>query len=302
MLRRRVLVTLACLAAACLAAAARPRRPVVEEYVDASGKVLALATMMRRPTDVVLWLNTHRASGVGRFYVRAEDSPDLVAFLATQPDVEVETGASGKHNYTSMQARQVAFVNRALDAAAAAGDVAWLFHVDADELLDGDFRALARLPASARTVKVQNAEALYGDSEESCFSATKFVRCASGGPCTSYANGKAGGRVVPGVRCAGPHDFSFEGALDGAAAALLPFEEVRVLHFDSCTIGAWLEKFAHLLKGLERDAAGKPKDVPFPFYVDSMRAAEAAAAVYRAHKGAARAVDPQHVYTRRRPA
>jgi hypothetical protein len=294
---RRTLVVagLAAAAAACLVRS-RSAAGAEESYVDSSGKVLALATMMRRPTDVVLWLNAHRAAGVGRFYVRAEDSPDLVALLAGQPDVEVEAGQSGTDNYTSMQARQIAFVNRALDAAAAAGDVAWLFHVDADELLDGDFRALGRLPASVKTVKLQNAEALYAESEASCFSATKFVRCAGGGPCTSYANGKAGGRVEPGVRCAGPHDFSHAGSLD--AATELPFEQVRVLHFDSCTIGAWLEKFAHLLKGLKRDASGKP-DVPFPFYVDSMRAAEAAAAVYRAHKGAAREVAPEHVYTRR---
>jgi hypothetical protein len=291
--RGLVAVGLAAAAAACLARAAA--RSSSESYVDAGGKVLALATMMRRPTDVVLWLNAHRAAGVGRFYVRAEDSPDLVAFLTGQPDVEVEAGHSGTDNYTSMQARQVAFVNRALGAAATAGDVAWLFHVDADELLDGDFRVLGRLPASVKTVKLQNAEALYSDSEASCFSATKFVRCSSGGPCTSYANGKAGGRVEPGVQCAGPHDFSHQGSLESTG---LPFEDVRVLHFDSCTIGAWLEKFAHLLKGLKRDAAGKPDAVPFPFYVDSMRAAEAAAAVYRAHKGAAREVAPEHVYTR----
>ena len=121
--RRTWLVAgLAAAAAACLAHSAAAAG--TESYVDASGKVLALATMMRRPTDVALWLNAHRAAGVGRFYVRAEDSPDLVAFLTGQPDVEVEAGESGTDNYTSMQARQIAFVNRALDAAAAAGDVA----------------------------------------------------------------------------------------------------------------------------------------------------------------------------------
>ncbi len=290
---------LAAAAGACLAAAPGGRRVDGESYVDAGGKVLALATMMRRPTDLGLWLSAHRAAGVGRFYVRAEDSPDLVAWLKTQPDVAVlETGASGTDNYTSMQARQVAFVDRALAAAREAGDVAWLFHVDADELLDGDFRALARLPPSVKTVKVQNAEALYSDSEDSCFSAKTFVKCSTG-PCTSYANGKAGGRPEAGVACAGPHDFAYRGSLD-AAAARLPFEQVRVLHFDSCSIGAWLEKFAHLLKGLKRDASGAAADVPFPFYVDSMRAAEAAVAVYRAHKGAGKAVGAEHLYTRTR--
>lgn len=290
-------LAIAAAAGACLVAAGRDGDE--ESYVDGRGRVVALASMMRRPTDVSLWLNAHRASGVGRFYVRAEDSPDLVAFLETQPDVVLETGASGTDNYTSMQARQVAFVDRALAAARASGDVAWLFHVDADELLDGDLRVLARLPASVKTVKLQNAEALYGESEGSCFSAKTFVRCsAQGAPCTSYANGKAGGRVEAGVACAGPHDFSYRGDL-AAAAAQIPFEHIRVLHFDSCSIGAWLEKFAHLLKGLKRDASGAATDVPFPFYVDSMRAAEAAAAVYRAHKGAGhKAVDAAHVYTR----
>jgi hypothetical protein len=278
-----VAVAAAAAAVAAVVAAGRPR----EHFDDG---LVAIASMMRRPTDVSLWLATHRAAGVGRFYVRAEDSPDLVAFLRTQPDVVLDVGASDAgDNYNTQQTRQIEFVNRALDAAAASGDVAWLFHVDADELLDGDLRVLATVPASRMVLKIANAEALYDDPNGTCFAAKRFVKCDTG-PCLSYANGKAGGRVAPGVRCAGSHDFSYRGRLD--AAAQLPFEQLRVLHFDSCSMGAWIEKFAHMLKG------AKKQDIPFAWYQESLDVAARASAVYRAHKAADKAVDPRHVFTR----
>ena len=280
-------IAVAAAAAAAVIAAGRPPRRDSFENVG----LIAIASMMRRPTDVSLWLATHRAAGVGRFYVRAEDSPDLAAFLRTQPDVVLELGASdaGGNNYNTQQTRQIEFVNRALDAAAASGDVAWVFHIDADELLDGDLRVLATVPASRMVLKIANAEALYDDPNGTCFAAKRFVKCDAG-PCLSYANGKAGGRVAPGVRCAGSHDFAYRGRLDVHHA--LAFDQLRVLHFDSCSMGAWIEKFAHMLKG------AKKQDIPFAWYQESLDVAARAQAVFRAHKSADKVVDARHVYTR----
>lgn len=263
----------------------------VKEYFKNADKVVAIAAAMRRPTDVSTWLDVHRKMGIGRFYVRAEDSPDLVAFLKTQADVVLEEGESDlKNNYVSLGERQSAFVNRALDAAMASGDVAWMFHVDADELLDGDLSVLAALPASVKCLRIQNAEAIFGKDDKTCFATKNFIKCDAG-PCLSYANGKAGGRVEAGVRANGAHFFMYNGAEKGTHTKDLTFEELKVLHFDSCSIGAWLEKFSHLLKGAD------DKAIPFPFYKDSMKAAQHAAEIYRKHK-VERAVDGAHIYTK----
>ena len=263
----------------------------VAEYFKNADKVVAIASMMRRPTDISTWLDVHRKMGIGRFYVRAEDSPDLVAFLKTQADVVLEEGDSdGGNNYNTQQSRQTEFVNRALDKAMASGDVAWLLHIDADELLDGDLSILATLPASIKCLRIQNAEAIFGKDDKTCFSTKKFIKCSSG-PCLSYANGKAGGRVEEGVRANGAHFFTYRGAEQGEHTKDFAFEELKVLHFDSCSIGAWLEKFSHLLKGAD------DKAIPFPFYKDSMKAAQHAAEVYRNHK-VDREVDSAHIYTK----
>jgi len=258
--------------------------------VDAA-KIVAIASAMRRPTDISIWLDIHRKMGVGRFYVRAEDSPDLVAFLKTQADVVLEEGESeAENNYVRVQQRQSAFVNRALDKAMASGDVAWMFHIDSDELVHGDLSVLATLPDTVKCIRMQNAEAIFGNDDRTCFSTKRFVKCNTGS-CLSYANGKAGGRVEKGVRAHGCHVFMYNGAAHAEHTKELAFEELNVLHFDSCSIGAWFEKFSHFGKGADESKSA----VPFPFYIESMKSARHAAVTYRNHK-VNRDVDSAHMY------
>lgn len=234
----------------------------------------AIAGLMRRPIDLPIWLEHHRRLGITRFYLRLEDTPGLEPYLREQPDVELEMGDSDTqgNNYETLMDRQLRFVNHVMQELAPRDKIDWVFHLDADELLDGDLQAgLAHVPPNSFCATLENMEAVYRDEEPSCFSARTFLRCKVA-PCVSYVNGKPCGRVAPGVSLAGPHNFAYRGSIDAHA---IPQETLRVLHFDSCTVGSWLEKFAHLSKN------AKQPSIPFPYYRESIEAARNATQVYR---------------------
>ena len=246
----------------------------------AAAATVAVATMMRKPVDVALWLEHHRKIGIRKFYIRLEDSPGTVAFLKDQPDVEFEEGKSGtENNYTLQVDRQVAFVNTILPKALAEG-IDWVFHIDVDELLEGDpVQVMGAIPSTFKIAKLKNAEAVYEEEEGTCFSAKRFIRCDKGGPCTAYVNGKGAGRAVEGVRCGGAHDFQYNGKHgDKETCYEIPFEDLHILHYDSCTLGMWMEKFKHMSK------KAKLEDIVFPYYRKSLDAATQAADVYKEHK------------------
>jgi hypothetical protein len=238
-----------------------------------------IAVLMRKPTDVGLWFEHHRKAGITRFYVRLEDSPGVAAFLKSQDDIFLEEGESDpENNYTTFQTRQKEFVNKVLPMAKADG-VEWLFHIDVDELLEGDLAAaLALVPKEQVIGKLKNAEAVYQDSEPTCFSAKKFIRCDKGGPCTAYINGKGVARPVEGVTLGGPHDFVYKGKVDPVVTYQIPFDDLHVLHYDSCTLGTWLEKFAHMSKKAKLD------DIVFPYYKKSIEVAVKAKELYKENK------------------
>jgi hypothetical protein len=240
---------------------------------------VAIAVMMRKPTDVALWFDHHRKVGIKKFYVRLEDSPGVAAFLETQKDVWFKQGESDKeNNYTTQITRQTNFVNSILPAAAEEG-IDWVIHIDVDELLEGDvLGTLATLDPKMLIAKIKNIEAVYSEEEPTCFSAKKFIRCDKGGPCTAYVNGKGAGRPVKGVTLGGAHDFVYNGTVDPAVTAQIEFEQFHVLHYDSCSIGTWLEKFAHMSK------KAKLEDIVFPYYKQSIEVAKKAISVYKENK------------------
>jgi hypothetical protein len=243
------------------------------------GPKIAIVVLMRKPTDVALWFNHHRNAGVSRFYVRVEDSPGVAAYLRTQPDVYFEEGVSDpENNYTTFQVRQREFVNTMLPKARADG-MDWVFHIDVDELLEGDLKAaLRKIPETALIGKLKNAEAVYTEEEPTCFSAKKFIRCDKGGPCQAYVNGKGVGRPIEGVSLGGPHDFVYRGKVDATVTYPIPFEDLHVLHYDSCTLGTWLEKFAHMSKKAKLD------DIVFPYYKKSIEVAVKSKELYKEMK------------------
>lgn len=256
---------------------------------------VAIAVVMRKPTDVALWFEHHRKAGIGQFYVRVEDSPAVVAYIKTQPDIFYEEGVSDpENNYTTFQTRQKEFVNKMLQKAREDG-IDWLFHIDVDELIEGDImKTLQSIPSNMLIGKLTNAEAVYNEEEPTCFSASKFIRCDKGGPCTAYVNGKGVGRPVEGVTLGGPHDFVYNGYVNPTVTHQIPFEDLHILHYDSCSIGTWLEKFAHMSKKAKLD------DIVFPYYKKSIEVAVKAKEVYKENK-MRQDIDPLWTYVRSTP-
>ncbi len=236
---------------------------------------VAIVALMRKPIDLPIWLKHHRELGVKKFYIRFEDTPGWEEFLKAQKDIDyilTESDKSG-NNYETLQTRQVAFTRDSMKKAKKAG-IQWIIAIDADELLHGSLTCLDKLPKTKKCIKMENAEAQFSETDENCFATKKFLRCSRGAPCRSYANGKGGCRVEEGCDQAGPHDFQYQGQMGGDATAQLAFEDLCVLHFDSCTFGSWAEKFKHL--------GNKPTgSIPFPHYVESIKAANQAFDIYR---------------------
>ncbi len=256
-----------------------PKRDIQQIIAERKGLKIAIATMMRKPVDIALWFEHHRNLGICRFYVRVEDTPGLIPFLKMQKDIFYEEGESEKeNNYTNQVNRQMKFVNEMMKKAKEEG-IDWVFHIDSDELLEGDpEKTLAALPDKIKIGKLKNVEAVYQEEEATCFSAKKFIRCDKGGPCTAYVNGKAVGRTEEGVQCGGAHDFVYNGSTSEEHTAQIAFDDLHVLHYDSCSIGIWLEKFNHMSKKAKLD------DIVFGYYHKSIDAAKEAVKVYKNHK------------------
>ena len=260
--------------------------------VYAPYKGVAVAALMRRPVDISLWLNHHRRMGVKHFYIRLEDSPGWVDIMKMQNDVTLVVASSDTegNNYETLQYRQNDFVTWAMQQAM--GKYSWLFHIDADELLHGDLEVLQTLPQHVKCVHLENVEAVFDkDNNDTCFSAKKFLKCSHGAPCTSYANGKGAGRVEDGVAPHGPHMFTYKDGSDKMAFFDIPFDVLHVLHFDSCSLGSWIEKYYHLSKN-------KQDNIPFQYYNESINASKQAFDTYNKYKMQLSNIDEDQVYTR----
>lgn len=240
---------------------------------------IAFASLMKNPVDLPLWLKYHRDLGIKRFFIRLEDSLSWEDYLKDMDDVVLEIGQSSKeNNYMTLIERQVKYVNEIIKKAREMNDIEWLIHIDADELLHGDIDTINNLPESVKTIKFENAEAVFDESKrDSCFSSTNFIKCNNRSQCKSYINGKAGGRVTDdNVICLGPHDFGYNDT-NKNVNKLIPFENLHVLHFEGCTFGGWVEKYYHLSKN-------NKSDVPFKYYIESIEKAKDAYEFYKLNK------------------
>ena len=260
---------------------------------------VALASLIRDPPDIVAWLTKHRSVGISHFFIRLEDDRDqlLSSYLSQQPDITLFHGSSSdNNNYENLIDRQKQFVNMIIKSDKVASEMDWIFHIDCDELFEvsskysGDIRYyLASVPRTVHTIKLVNVEAVY-DKERvqngSCFeSASRFLRCDKGASCKSYVNGKAGARLGHTreyVELTGPHDFGFYGSSSNFPEPRhqdVPYDDLHVLHFDSCTLKSWFSKFYNLSKN-----QSDPSVIPFPYYRDSITAIKSATDVFIKYK------------------
>jgi len=238
---------------------------------------VGIITFMRKPIDLSLWFKHHRLLGVTHFFIRVEDTPELEDYLQNQKDVIFEMGESNKDgdNYMTLFERQITFINNTL-VKAKAMNIDWVFNVDVDELLHGTLRVLDNLDSKYKCLKLENAEAVFREDEPTCFSAIKFLRCGKHAPCRAYANGKSGARPVDGVSSRGVHNFAYNNETEGPNIYNVVFEDLHILHFDACSLGSWVEKYYHLSKNSK-------KNIPFPYYYQSIDASVKAYEVYKKH-------------------
>ena len=258
---------------------------------------IGFVSLMKNPIDLPLWLKYHRNLGISLFFIRLEDSPSWEEYLKGMEDVIVEVGSSDEtgNNYSTLIERQKAFANQVLKDTQKTQNIDWLIHIDADELLHGDISAITDLSTDIKTVKMVNVEAVFDNQSakrNTCFSATKFLRCDQGAPCKSYVNGKSGGRTnMDGVYLAGPHDFAFSDGQDKNTHQDIPFKKLHILHFEGCSFGGWVEKYHHLSKN-------DKKDMPFPYYKESIVTSTKAYELYEKNKmPSIQNLNSDHVYS-----
>lgn len=219
---------------------------------------VAIVSCMKNPKNVETWLQLHRDLGIVKFYIRLEDTPQLVDYLQAQPDVFLEVGNSTSvDEYVDIMSRQTKIANDALEMCTN-DTIDWLILIDCDEILEGDLGELCALPSDVGTFWMQNYEAVYDKipyENDSCFSSSRFKNCSTD-DCASYVNGKGGGRV--GVsESAGCHRFKSS------------LKEVKVnmivKHYESCDFGQYVSKYKRLANS---DVSG----IPFQYYRDSIQA------------------------------
>lgn len=221
---------------------------------------IALATMVTNQPDFDKWL-LHHIPLVDKIYLRIENAPSIVQLSAQYPNkIEYEVIDDGnkikKNNYFTQMDRQKDFVNRMIEKAKTDG-IEYLFHIDADELIDSNGGLLDNLrlaPLGTVCIHLKNYEAVFNNNQ-SCFDAAKFLDCEKE-TCKSYANGKSVAVISQNPKFNGPHYF--HGKLFD-----MPPDKIRILHFDSCKFDAWKEKFMRM-----KDS--KKNDIPFQFYQQSI--------------------------------
>jgi hypothetical protein len=197
--------------------------------------------------------------GIARFYIRLEDTPELVEYFRSQPDVHlVVADSKSADEYADLMTRQSQMVDMSLELSKKDG-IDWLIHIDCDEVLDGNLDEIRTLPGDVGTFWMQNYEAMYDaipKTADNCFKAEKFKNCATE-MCASYANGKGGGKV--GVsRAHGPHRFT-------SNQQEVKLTNVTVKHFESCDFDQYIAKYKRLAKS-------DTSKIPFSYYKESIQA------------------------------
>ena len=84
---------------------------------DNKSQKIAIVSMIMKPVDLSIWLNHHRSLGVSLFFIRLEETPELIDFLEKQEDVILEIGESDKNgnNYLTQNYRQDTLVNNSIN-------------------------------------------------------------------------------------------------------------------------------------------------------------------------------------------
>eukprot|EP00441_Pelagodinium_beii_P024288 CAMPEP_0197655746 /NCGR_PEP_ID=MMETSP1338-20131121/39643_1 /TAXON_ID=43686 ORGANISM="Pelagodinium beii, Strain RCC1491" /NCGR_SAMPLE_ID=MMETSP1338 /ASSEMBLY_ACC=CAM_ASM_000754 /LENGTH=476 /DNA_ID=CAMNT_0043231457 /DNA_START=70 /DNA_END=1501 /DNA_ORIENTATION=+ len=268
----------------CWCADARSSRPKKAK--------VAVVMLSRHPPDLKTWIRYHTGHvGVDHIFIKLEDSPGVSAIFEQLPEEErkkvtlldskpapaslIGMGADTRpeDDYTSLQGRQMVAMASAKSSSAAMG-IDWLIHIDDDELLYTQYGKigdlLAAMPQGTDQAYLPNVEAVYASANvKSCFTETKQANL-NRFTFESYANGKSAVRVARrDAHPAGPHQW--RDALNRELGSIHMDQEpfgspIMVLHFESCPFSRWEDKFWEL----GRTSPQKVREIPFPFYRESI--------------------------------
>ena len=219
--------------------------------------------MTKKPFAFQTWLDHHRALHIVHFFIRVEDTPELVPILQSD-DITFEL-TSGQQSYLSQMDRQNEHVKSSILKAREMG-CTHILHIDDDELLhcpNGLKRFHAHISQlSASYFLIQNMEALYDQSNcENPFKSTRYFRTRPW-EFSAYANGKSIGNLSdPLLSVEGPHTFTGDGQDLATHVAV-------ILHYESACIEKWRTKF--LAYANDRPEACSNDEIPFPFFCESI--------------------------------
>ena len=223
---------------------------------------VALVTLIYKPKSINDWLKRHREFGISHFYIRLEDTPELIEYLTKQPDVTlmVASNNADSNQFISLQKRQIDTVNKVIKMC----KQTFLIHTDCDEILSGNIQEITNLPDSIGTFWMQNYEAKYANvpsESDTCFQAKHLIDCSKE-TCSSYINGKGGCRVsAPGVHLVGPHRFKSN----------LRDTKINVIveHYESCDFQQYIKKYTRLSNNTNTSDINA---IPFKYYRESILA------------------------------
>lgn len=273
----------------------------------ASDTSFAIATVTRNPHRFDRWLEYYRRLGAAHVFLAVEQTPEIVEYCAAQPHFVTVSETSAERNpYDSIIDRQVLHVDKALAACAERG-IAWLFHVDDDELLHfvqpwESIVHKARVPLRPVTTRFLCMRRLAPIAKPvrtprlACPPLTP-LRPARHRPPQVPATADC--LVIANVEAIPDHEGSDFTSISrfcvvddhflcyvngksagrvGSAEACgchrfsgeewgIPHECAMVLHFESCPYSRWRDKFMHYAS-----LQSKMSTIPFDFYLDSIRA------------------------------
>jgi hypothetical protein len=242
---------------------------------------LGIITLQRQPPDPLSWIRYHVEVGIKSFYMWLEDSdalkPQLEAYAAKltregkgpvhmHAELASAFNRSAEDNYSDLQSRQQAFINRMI-AQARQDKVDWVFHVDDDELLHPRSSStwpevLKKVDASCDSVHMKNWEGYSPEQPSGSWITDKNVQYMPG-DCAhffaAYANGKSASRTKEGQQAWGPHHFT------GGKECELDEKEGVVLHHDSLAMSPDdVPPKAYIEKNRLRITSDMSR-IPFPF-------------------------------------
>lgn len=255
--------------------------PHPADLTAADGVRMAVACMTRSPHRLDTWLTYHHTVlGVELFYLRVENTPELRPLLSAAPwrDCVVAVFSNDgdtSYDYYAQMDRQNAHVNAAIELARRAG-MTHLAHIDDDELIYcaagiDAFRRVLR-HGEPGVVLLRNIEAIFPHHEcADYFRECTAFRCCPGAFC-AYANGKSIASLRnAGLEANGPHTFRIAGGEGKKDSSAIEPHHACILHYESGTFSRWLHKYIHLAMRHK----GQSHNIPFPFYKESMEAADA---------------------------